>query len=67
MLPIDLKGRRALVTGGNSGIGAAIAASLGEAGADVAINCLSHPEAAETGADALRRAGARALTLQADI
>ena len=67
MLPIDLKGRRALVTGGNSGIGAAIVASLGEAGADVAINYLSHPEAAETGADTLRRAGGRALTLQADI
>ena len=53
MLPIDLKGRRALVTGGNSGIGAAIVASLGEAGADVAINYLTHPEAAETGAYAL--------------
>ena len=67
MLDIDLRGRRALVTGGNSGIGAAIVASLAAAGADVAINYLSHPEAAEAGADGVRQAGGRALTLMADI
>ncbi len=67
MLGIDLRGRRALVTGGNSGIGAAIVASLAAAGADVAINYLSHPEAAEAGADGVRQAGGRALGLAADI
>jgi NAD(P)-dependent dehydrogenase (short-subunit alcohol dehydrogenase family) len=67
MLSIDLTGRRALVTGGNSGIGAAIAKSLGEAGADVAINYISHPEAAEAGANGVRQCGGRALTVQADI
>ncbi len=67
MLGIDLGGRRALVTGGNSGIGAAIVASLAEAGADVAINYVSHPEAAEAGAAAARQAGRRALALEADV
>ena len=33
---IDLPGRRALVTGANSGIGQAIALALGDAGANVA-------------------------------
>jgi NAD(P)-dependent dehydrogenase (short-subunit alcohol dehydrogenase family) len=64
---IDLSGRRALVTGGNSGIGAAIVASLAAAGADVAINYVSHPEAAEAGAGAARNLGARALALEADV
>lgn len=67
MLTIDLKGRRALVTGGNSGIGAAIAAALAEAGADVAINYLHRPEAAEAGAAEARKRGGRALTIEADV
>jgi NAD(P)-dependent dehydrogenase (short-subunit alcohol dehydrogenase family) len=67
MLTIDLKGRRALVTGANSGIGAAIVAALAEAGADVAINFLRHPELAETGAADARTRGVRALTVEADV
>ena len=67
MLSIDLSGRRALVTGGNSGIGAAIVDALAAAGADVAINFVSHPEAAEEGAGRVRAAGGRALTLAADV
>jgi glucose 1-dehydrogenase len=67
MLQIDLGGRRALVTGANSGIGAAIVQSLADAGADVAINYLNNPEAAEAGAAAVRTAGGRSMTLMADI
>jgi 2-deoxy-D-gluconate 3-dehydrogenase len=47
---IDLSGRRALVTGGGKGIGAAIAARFVEAGATVTIADLD-PEAEATAAD----------------
>ena len=44
---ITLEGKRALVTGGNSGIGAAIVGALAAAGARVAVNYVTHPEAAD--------------------
>jgi glucose 1-dehydrogenase len=44
---IKLDGQRALVTGGNSGIGAAIALGLAEAGSKVAINYVAHREATD--------------------
>lgn len=47
MIGIDLKGRRALVTGGNTGLGAAASLALAEAGADVAIAWRDGPEAAD--------------------
>ena len=42
-----LQGKKALVTGGSSGIGQAIAIRLGEEGVDVAINHVGAPEGAE--------------------
>lgn len=62
-----LAGQRALVTGGNSGIGRAIALALGAAGADVVINYVSGEEAAQAVADRIRASGARALPVQADV
>jgi NAD(P)-dependent dehydrogenase (short-subunit alcohol dehydrogenase family) len=64
-MQIDLNGKRALVTGGNSGLGEAICRALGAAGARVAINYVSHPERASAIAADLAATGA--LTLAADV
>jgi glucose 1-dehydrogenase len=62
-----LKGQSALVTGGNSGIGRAIAIALGKAGANVVINYVVNPEAAEEVANEVRAAGQGAMTFKADV
>ena len=67
MTKIDLTGKRALVTGGSSGIGEAVVVELAQAGADVAINYVSHAEDAEAGAGRVREMGRRALALAADV
>ena len=43
-----LAGQKALVTGANSGIGQAVAIALGAAGADVGVNYVTRPEAADS-------------------
>jgi NAD(P)-dependent dehydrogenase (short-subunit alcohol dehydrogenase family) len=68
MIPIDLKGRRALITGGESGLGAATAKSLAEAGAEIAITYLDKPEHAEAVAQSARAYGGKVATVRlADI
>jgi glucose 1-dehydrogenase len=62
-----LEGRKALVTGANSGIGRAIALRLAGEGAGVAINYVSRPEAAEEVVQLITDAGGKALAVQADI
>jgi glucose 1-dehydrogenase len=62
-----LRGQKALVTGASSGIGRAIALSLGEAGADVVINYVSDEDKAQELAEEIRVKGARALALRADV
>jgi glucose 1-dehydrogenase len=62
-----LKGQTALVTGASSGIGRAIAVSLGRAGANVVVNYSSKADEAEVVADEIRGSGQRALTVKADV
>jgi glucose 1-dehydrogenase len=64
---ITLEGKRALVTGGNSGIGEAIVEALTEAGAKVGINYVVNPETAEKIVARIREKRGEALALQADV
>src|SRR3954470_13250974 len=63
----NLAGQKAIVTGANSGIGRAIALALGHAGADVVVNYVSREEEAIKVADEIRRCGAQALPIRADV
>jgi len=62
-----LKGQKAIVTGGSSGIGKAIAMALGNAGADVAINYLKDEDAVQNMIKELKAEGRKAIGIQADV
>lgn len=64
---IRLGGRRALVTGGSRGIGAATALLLGECGADVVIGYRSRTADAERICSRLGEQGVRSAAIAADI
>ncbi|MGV3148593.1 SDR family oxidoreductase [Rothia sp. 11273D007AR] len=63
-----LKGRRALITGGDSGLGAAVAIAYAREGADVAIAYLPEEEPdARTIIEQIEKAGVQALALPGDL
>ena len=62
-----LKGQKALVTGGNSGIGKAVAIELGKAGADVVVNYVHGEGQAREVAAEIEKSGSRAFAHQADV
>ncbi|HYW29332.1 MAG TPA: 3-oxoacyl-[acyl-carrier-protein] reductase [Gaiellales bacterium] len=63
----ELDGRIALVTGGSRGIGAAICAELGAAGATVVVNYVRDESAAAAVSARVRDAGGRAEAVQGDV
>jgi len=63
-----LEGRRALVTGGDSGIGRAVAIAFAREGADVALVYLPEEQPdADTTAEWVQRAGRRCVLVPADL
>ncbi|MFG0263100.1 MAG: SDR family NAD(P)-dependent oxidoreductase, partial [Novipirellula sp. JB048] len=62
-----LRGLSALITGGDSGIGRAIALAYAREGANVAINYLSETEDAERTAELVKEAGVKAAVIPGDL
>ncbi len=62
-----LEGKRALITGGDSGIGRAVAIAFAKEGADVAIAYLSEHEDAKHTANLVSAAGRRAVLLPGEL
>ncbi len=63
----ELRGRRVLITGASSGIGAATARALVECGATVALHYSSNRASAERLVGEFRQQGGEALALHADL
>lgn len=62
-----LEGRVALVTGGSRGIGSSIAMELARNGANIAINYANNSEKAEKVIKEIKKLGADAISIKADV
>ena len=62
-----LTGKRAVITGGDSGIGKAVAIAFAREGADVLISYLNEAEDAADTADWVQQAGRKAITVGGDL
>jgi len=63
----SLLGRKALVTGGNSGIGRAIALALAESGADIILHHFGDEDGARAVCDSVQKMGRAAAFLEANF
>ena len=63
----DLTGKRVLITGASRGVGAALAATVAQRGADLVLNYRNKRPRAEAVAQQVRALGRHALLVQADI
>jgi glucose 1-dehydrogenase len=66
-LVVSLKNKVAIVTGGNSGIGQAIVLELARQGANVVIDYVAHPEAAEALERRIAGLGDQSIAVKADV
>jgi glucose 1-dehydrogenase len=64
---MSLHGKVAVVTGGNSGIGKAVVLALAEAGANIVIDFVAHPEATEELERQVHALGDQAIGVDADV
>jgi glucose 1-dehydrogenase len=64
---MSLKGKVAIVTGGNSGIGMAIVLELAHQGAKIAIDYVTHPEAEENLERQIHALGGSVMGVKADV
>ncbi|KQY21334.1 sugar dehydrogenase [Cellulomonas sp. Root485] len=64
---MSLHGKVAIVTGGNSGIGKAVVLALAEAGANIVIDFVAHPEATEELEKQVHALGDQAIGVDADV
>jgi glucose 1-dehydrogenase len=64
---MSLKGKVAIVTGGNSGIGKSIALGLAKAGANIVIDYVVHPEATEALEAEIASLGDQSIGVEADV
>jgi glucose 1-dehydrogenase len=63
---MSLKGKVAIVTGGNSGIGQAIVLELARLGANIVIDYVCHPEATEALEQEVAKLGDQSIGVEAD-
>lgn len=64
---LKLTGQSALVTGANSGIGQGIAIALAKEGANIVVNYVTNPDAAESVVKEIERFGGNAIAVKADV